>query len=158
MRKSLLPAKYVMFLLFLGAFAFVSCKKDKNEDEKEPTKKELLSSKWKVSDVKNSSGLSIIDFPVPQIVCLKDNIFTLRTDDSYTIDEGAIACDPSTAGSGTWSLTSNESRIEFKPSAGDPLTFDLIEVNATTLKIAYALTGTGIPDVDGTYTIILEKT
>lgn len=157
MKKNILSGKYIMLPLLFWAFAFVSCKKDKNEDEKEPTKKELLSNKWKVSDVKNEDGTSVINFPVPQIVCLKDNIFTLKADDTYTIDEGTVVCEPSTAQSGTWSLTGNDAKIQFTPSDGDPLTVDLIEVNTTSLTIAYAITGTGIPGADGTYTIILIK-
>lgn len=157
MKKSLLFGKYALFLLLFSALAFASCKKDKDEEPAPPTKKELLSNKWKVADVKNASGTSVISLPLPQIMCLKDNIFTLKTDDTYTIDEGAVVCEPSTAQSGTWQLTSNDTKIQFTPSTGDPLTFDLIDVNTTTLQIAYAITGTGIPGADGTYTIILEK-
>ncbi|HTN07989.1 lipocalin family protein [Agriterribacter sp.] len=157
MKHSLLFGKYALLLLLFSTFAFSSCQKDKGDEAKEPTKKELLSNKWKVSDVKNSGGTSVIDFPVPQIVCLKDNIFTLKADNTYTIDEGAVTCDPSSASSGTWSLTSNDTKIQFTPSTGDPLTFDLIDVNATTLKIAYAITDSDFPGADGTYTIILVK-
>lgn len=157
MKNSMLFSKHIWLLLLFSAFAFASCKKDKNEEPAPPTRKELLSNKWKVVDVKDASGTSIIGLPVPQIVCLKDNIFTLRTDDTYTIDEGAVACDPSTSGSGTWSLTNNDSKIQFTPTTGAPLTFDLIDINTTTLKIAYAITGTGIPGADGTYTVILGK-
>lgn len=157
MKKSLLFGKYALFLLLFSALAFASCKKDKDEEPAPPTKKELLSNKWKVADVKNASGTSVIGLPLPQIMCLKDNIFTLKTDDTYTIDEGAVVCEPSTAQSGTWQLTGNDTKIQFTPSTGDPLTFDLIDVNTTTLQIAYAITGTGIPGADGTYTIILEK-
>ena len=157
MKNSILLGKYFLLLAFFSTSILISCQKDKEEEPAPPTKKELLSNKWKVSDVKNAGGTSVIDFPVPQIVCLKDNIFTLKTDDTYTIDEGAVACEPSTAQSGTWKLTDNETKIQFTPTTGDPLIFDLIEVNTTTLKIAYAITGTGIPGADGTYTIILEK-
>jgi hypothetical protein len=157
MKKSLLLGKYALFLLLFSALVFASCKKDKDEEPAPPTKKELLSNKWKVADVKNASGTSVIGLPLPQIMCLKDNIFTLKTDDTYTIDEGAVVCEPSTAQSGTWQLTGNDTKIQFTPSTGDPLTFDLIDVNTTTLQIAYAITGTGIPGADGTYTIILEK-
>ena len=157
MKNSFVFGKYALFLLLFSGFAFASCKKDKDEEPAPPTKKELLSNKWKVSDVKNADGTSVIALPVPQIVCLKDNIFTLKADDTYTIDEGAVVCEPSTAQSGTWSLTSNDTKIQFTPSSGDPLTLDLVEVNATSLTIAYAITGTGLPAVDGTYTIILEK-
>jgi hypothetical protein len=157
MKKSLLFGKYALFLLLFSALAFASCKKDKDEEPAPPTKKELLSNKWKVADVKNADGTSVIGFPVPQIVCLKDNIFTLKADDTYTIDEGAVVCDPSTAQSGTWKLTDNETKIEFTQAAGDPLIVTLVDVNATILKIAYAITGTGIPGADGTYTVFLEK-
>lgn len=133
----------------------VSCKKEK--EEKNLTKKELLSNKWKVSDVLDKNGNSIINVPFPQITCLKDNSFTLRTDDSYTIDEGAVVCDPSTAGSGEWELIDSETKIKFTSSTEDPLIFNLIEVNASTLKIAYEITDTGSPDLDGDYTIILIK-
>lgn len=157
MKHSLLFGKYALLVLLFSAFAFTSCKKDKADEKKEPTKKELLSNKWKVSDVKNADGTSVIDFPVPQIVCLKDNIFTLKADDTYTIDEGAVTCDPSSASSGTWSLSSSDTKIQFTQSTGDPLMFDLIDVNTSTLKIAYAIADTGIPGADGTYTIILVK-
>ena len=157
MKNSILFGKYILLFAFFSTSILISCQKDKDEEPATPTKKELLSNKWKVVDVKNAGGTSVIDAPFPQIVCLKDNIFTLKADDTYTIDEGAVVCEPSTAQSGTWSLTSNDTKIQFTPATGDPLTFDLIDVNATTLKIAYAITGTGLPAVDGTYTIILVK-
>lgn len=157
MKKSFLFGKYALLLLLFSVLAFASCKKDKDEEPDPPTKKELLSNKWKVADVKNAGGTSVIDFPVPQIVCLKDNIFTLKTDDTYTIDEGAVACEPSSAQSGTWKLTDNETKIEFTQTTGDPLIVTLVDVSAATLKISYAITGTGLPGADGTYTIFLEK-
>lgn len=157
MKNSLSFGKYALFLLFFSAFAFASCKKAKGDEEKEPTKKELLSNKWKVSDVKNKDGISIIALPIPQIVCLKDNIFTLKTDDNYSIDEGLEVCEPSTAGSGTWKLTDNETKIQFTPTTGDPLIFDFLEVNTTNLKIAYTISDSGIPEANGKYTIILTK-
>ncbi len=144
------------FLLFSVLFAsFFSCKKEKEKENL--TKKELLSNKWTVSDVLGKDGNSIIALPMPRITCLKDNSFTLRADNSYTIDEGNVACDPSTAGSGEWALIESETKIKFTSSTDDPLIFKLIEVSAATLKIAYEITDTGIPDLDGTYTIILTK-
>lgn len=154
MKNSLSFGKYALFLLFFSAFAFASCKKDKGDEEKEPTKKELLSNKWKVIDVQDANGTSFINYPVEQIKCLKDNIFTLSSDDAYAIDEGIIVCDPSTASSGSWSLIENETKLQFNPSAGDPLIFTLVDITATTLKISYMLTDIPLP---GTYTIILQK-
>jgi len=145
----------LLAFLFFGT-ALASCKKD--EAPQPVGKKELLSNTWKVSDVKNAEGASVIDLPVAKITCLKDNIFTLNADDSYAIDEGAEICDPSSAGTGTWSLSTDEKELQFSPSQADePLTFGLLEVTATTLKITYILTNSGIPAADGTYTIILSK-
>ena len=154
MKKNMLPGKYIILLLFLGVFAFASCKKDKNEDEKKPTKKELLANKWKVSDVQDAAGNSYIILPIPQIQCLKDNIFILKSDNSYTIDEGSVVCDPSTAQSGTWSLTDSDTKIEFKQTGTDPLVVTLVDINATTLKISYELTNIPLP---GIYTVTLQK-
>lgn len=154
MKKSLLFGKYALFLLLFSALAFASCKKNKDEEPAPPTKKELLANKWKVADVQDAGGTSYINFPVDQIKCLADNIFTLREDNTYIIDEGPKACDPSTAQSGTWKLTDNDTKIEFTQAAGDPLIVNLVDVNTTTLKISYELTDIPLP---GTYTVILQK-
>lgn len=154
MKKSLLLGKYALFLLLFSALVFASCKKDKDEEPAPPTKKELLSNKWKVADVQDAGGTSYINFPVDQIKCLTDNIFTLREDNTYNIDEGSKVCDPSTAQSGTWKLTDNDTKIEFTQAAGDPLVVNLVDVNTTTLKISYELTDIPLP---GTYTVILQK-
>lgn len=146
----------LLAFLFFGT-ALASCKKDKDEEPQPVDKKELLSNTWTVSDVKTAEGVSVINLPVAKIACLKDNIFTLNADDSYTIDEREEVCDPSSAGTGTWSLSTDEKTLQFNRSEGEPLTFELLEVTSTTLKIAYLLTDSGIPDADGTYTIILSK-
>lgn len=150
-------AKTIPLLSILAVFFLCSCKKNNADKNKNVSKTELLSNTWQVSDVKNSDGTSVINLPVPQITCLKDNIFTLRTDHTFTIDEGAVACEPSSSGSGSWSLMSNETKIQLMQSGGSTLIFDLIDVNTSTLKIAYLITDTGIPAADGTYTIILVK-
>ncbi|HRN56334.1 MAG TPA: DUF5004 domain-containing protein [Agriterribacter sp.] len=154
MKNSISLGKYTLLLLLVSAFAFTSCKKDKDEDDKEPTKKELLSNKWKVSDIQDAAGISYFNVPIEQIQCLKDNIFTLMVDNSYTIDEASVICDPSTAQSGTWKLTDNETKIEFNPSSGDPLVVNLVDVNTTVLKISYELTNIPLP---GIYTVTLQK-
>lgn len=156
MKNILISGKNMFLILIVAVFTFASCKKDK-EQENEPTKKERISDIWKVADVKNADGVSMIDLPIPQIVCLKDNIFTLKTDDTYSIDEGGVVCDPSTAGSGTWSFTDNDTKLKFTPTTGDPLIFDFLEVTDSNLRIAYTLSGSGIPSADGVYTIILIK-
>lgn len=149
-------SKYALLTFLFFGTVLLSCKKE--EVRQTVDKKELLSNKWAVSDVKNAEGISVINLPVPKIVCLKDNIFTLNVDNSYAIEEGEEICDPSSAGTGTWNLSTDEKTLQFNPSVGDePLIFDLLEVTSTTLRIAYLLTDSGIPAADGTYTIILSK-
>ena len=91
-------------ILFLGiATCLTSCQKEPKEDP-EPTKKELLVNKWTVLDVLAPNNISVIGLDIAQIKCLKDNIFTIAANGTYTIDEGTVVCDPSSAGSGSWPL------------------------------------------------------
>lgn len=142
-----------VFVIVLSLFA-VSCKKDKNEDTPEPTKKELLSNSWKITDIRTAEGISVIDLNYDQIKCFKDNIFTMKADDSFTIDEGTVVCDDSYASTGTWALIENETKIQYTPTSGDVLTITIISVDKTTLKVSYPLTDIPLP---GTYTITLQK-
>lgn len=143
----------VAFIVTLALFAS-ACKKDKKEDTPEPTKKELLSNKWGISDIQ-FSGISIINQDVSQIKCFKDNIFIINADGSYKIEEGATVCADSYASTGTWQLIENDTKLKFTPQSGsgDPLTITLIDVNETTLKTSYELNIV----VPGTYTVILKK-
>ncbi|MCC6287535.1 MAG: hypothetical protein IT249_06595 [Chitinophagaceae bacterium] len=145
--------KLISVFAIVFSLSISSCKKDKNEDT-QPTKKELLSNSWKITDIQASDGTSIIGLPVPEITCFKDNIFTMKSDNSYVIDEGAVVCSNSYAGTGTWALTSNDTKIAFTPTTGDGLTITLISVDATTLKASYELTNVPLP---GTYTVTLKK-
>jgi hypothetical protein len=143
-------------IILLGGIALylTACQKEQKETP-EPTKKELLVNKWKVSDVLEPGGTSVISLPIPQIACLKDNLFTIAANDTYTIEEGTVVCDPSSAGSGSWALIENDSKLKFTPDSGDdPLVFTLIDVNSTTLKVSYEMTDIPLP---GTYTVILQK-
>ncbi|PVD53333.1 hypothetical protein DC498_05515 [Terrimonas sp.] len=142
-----------VFVIVLSLFA-ISCKKDKNEDTPEPTKKELLSNSWKITDIQTAEGISVISLPVPQIECFKDNIFTMKADDNFIIDESDVVCDDSYASTGTWALIENETKIQFTPASGDAFTITIISVDKTTLKVSYPLTAGSF---SGTYTITLQK-
>lgn len=150
--KALFPP-YFLVLSAIITFAVIACKKEKSEDPPVKTKKELLANKWKVSDIQDASGTSLINLPVDQIKCVKDDIFTIGADDTYSIDESTVVCDPSWAGSGTWALIETDTKIKFTPTTGDPLTLNLIDVTATTLKVSYYLA----QPLPGTYTVILQK-
>ncbi|MFT3948650.1 MAG: lipocalin family protein [Agriterribacter sp.] len=142
-----------VFVVVLSLFA-VSCKKDKNEDTPEPTKKELLSNSWKITDIQTADGISVIDLNYDEIKCFKDNIFTMKADDNFIIDEGTVVCDDSYASTGTWALAENDTKITFTPTTGNAFTITIISVDDTTLKVSYPLTDIPLP---GTYTITLQK-
>lgn len=141
--------------MLVFALTISACKKDKKEDTPAPTKKELLSNSWKIVKIESPDGVDITNLNYDQIKCFKDNVFTMKSDSSYVIDEGAVVCANSYASTGTWSLIDNDSKIKFTPqSGGDALTITLIDVNATTLKVSYPFTDIILP---GTYIVTLEK-
>lgn len=144
--------KYIVLFTVAAGLTFSSCQKDDEEPTPEPTKKDLLTNKWKVSDVQTSTGTSLLSFP--QIQCLTDNIFTLLANNTFTIEEGANVCDTPFEGSGTWSLTENETKLKLEFQTGDPVTADINDVNTTTLKMSYFFADAPIP---GTYIVILQK-
>lgn len=153
-KSKALFSRYFLLFISIVTIAVIACQKDKSEDPPAPkTKKELLANKWKVSDIQSSTGVSLIDLDFPQIKCLKDNIFTIVADATFTIDESTVVCDPSTAGSGTWELLESDTKLKFTPTTGDPLTLNLIDVTETTLKVSYYLE----EPLPGTYTVILQK-
>lgn len=139
----------ILVICFFAILISGSCKKDDKKETPEPTKKELLSNKWNVTDLL-LNGTSVYNLNIPQVKCAKDNVYTLAADNTYTIEEGAIVCDPSTAGSGTWALSENDTKLQFTPQTGDPLIFTINELTTTTLKFSYT------EDSD-TYTIVSTK-
>lgn len=146
--------KLISVVVVVFALFAVSCKKDKKEETPEPTKKELLSNSWKIVDIQTEGGQSVIGLPAPQIQCFKDNIFIMKADDSFIIDEGQIVCDDSYASTGKWALIENETKIQFTPASGSAFTITIISVDKTTLKVSYPLTA---GQFSGTYTITLQK-
>lgn len=146
--------KFALVLIASSALIVGSCQKDDVEEpEPEPTKKELLSNKWKIIDVQTADGTSIINL-VPQTQCLKDNFVTLVTDNTFTLDEGADVCDTPLEGTGTWSLIDNETKIRFVITGGDTMTVTIKELTTSNLKLSYYFADAPIP---GDYTLVLQK-
>lgn len=126
--------------------SIVSCQKDKGDETPEPTRKELLSHAWKVVDVRQGSetGASVINLPVPQVACLKDNTLTLKADNSFIFDEGTISCDPPMEAEGTWVLQENDSQIKLSSPGEDDIIIDIVGVDATNFKFKYEVDGMGV--------------
>ncbi|MGN6491302.1 MAG: lipocalin family protein [Agriterribacter sp.] len=144
--------KFALVLIASSALIVTSCQKD-NEEDPEPTKKELLSNKWKIIDVQTADGTSIINI-APQAKCMQNNIVTIKTDNTFSFEDVPDECDPPFAGTGTWSFVENETKVKFEVSGGDPLTLTIKDLNATTLKLSYYFEDAPIP---GDYTVVLQK-
>lgn len=155
---NIMQHSFVRFFLGLVCLLTVtigsSCKKDK-DPEPEPTRKELLSHAWKVVDVRQGTetGISVFGLPFPEVQCLKDNILTLVSDNTFDFDEGAVSCDPAFEAAGTWSLVENDTKLKLVSPGEDDIIIDLVNVSAGKFSFKYEVTdGIGA----GTYVVILE--
>lgn len=143
--------KFYYLLLFIPGFILIltiSCKK---EEKPEPTKTEYISqSSWLFLSA-SASGTDVTNNTA--LTCFKDNIITFSSIGTFTINEGAVICSPSTAGNFTWSLQSGETKLELSAPLipGGSSTFDLVTLNSTNLVISQNVTippsSTAIPVV-----------
>src|SRR6266481_954110 len=100
MKKNLNAINLFLFLILISC----SCKKP------DPTpvgmNSELISKRWKLTDLTVSGVSSFITMPN----CSKDDLFIYTKAGNYTHDEGATKCDPSDpqiVETATWSLQQN---------------------------------------------------
>jgi len=126
-----------LFAAALILFFIPACKKDKAQ-----SKTELLTSgSWKitaaVSDDDGNGSYETDDFAFfPP--CFKDNFLSFSINGQVVQDEGLTKCDvtdPQTETS-TWSFSNNEMNITI-----DADTYDLMELNNSTLKVKQNLSG-----------------
>lgn len=96
-------------MLLVGILAFVSCKKD------EPTPTELLTTGtcWKMTLLEGYDSTNKLWVSVPVEDCEADNCFAFKTDQSFTVEEGALKCQPDDPqlSEGTWSLSEDGKKL-----------------------------------------------
>lgn len=141
-------------VLMLVSFATFSCKKDKEDPKTEPTKKELLANKWRITDVK-FGGTSVLALAT-ELRCITDNIMTFKSDSTFTLEEGTNVCSPAFEGSGRWILVENDTKIKLNFSApeDDEVLIPIEELTSSTLRVKYNLPDAPIP---GDYELVLQK-
>ncbi len=124
-------------LIVLSVFA-TSCQKEK-------TKTELLTEKsWLVTAITVNPGIPTGAVPITDLFaqyepCIKDNLLTFAADKKYSEAEGATKCnpsDPQMVEIGTWSFDAGETILTKVSSDTIKTTFNLAELNATTLKVS----------------------
>lgn len=131
--------KQRLLWLTITAFSilsFTGCGKDDPAPIPPKTKTELISlSPWKFQSA-TASGLDISANPL--IVCFTDNTITFSSNLTFTINEGANICIPSTAGNFTWSFQSGETQLQLSAPlfTGGSSTFTLVTLNETNLVLS----------------------
>jgi hypothetical protein len=130
------PIVLSIFVVF-AVFA-VSCQKEATK-----TKTELLTEKsWLTTAITVNPGISggaitITDLFAEEQSCVNDNLRKYSVDKKYSEEEGATKCnspDPQIVKKGTWSFNTGETVLTI--IASDTITYNLVELNATTLKVS----------------------
>ena len=136
-------------ILVLG----ISCNKDEDTVQLPVTRAQLLARAWIQTDLLaliGGSNTSVFTTVVP--ACQRDNIWTFKSDGTYSVSEGATKCnaaDPDIATTGTWQLTDADTKIIIDDVSEDPQTFTITELTSSSLKITGTITYQGSP-VTGT--------
>lgn len=140
-------------LLFASAMALVlvSCKKDKDEDTAPAISMESLAGTYTLGSITvkvgNGPEENITDSQMEP--CEKDDKLTLSSNGTFSNQDAGTTCDPTTAGTGTWSLTSNNTKIVMDGEESTIQSF-----NNGVLKIGETDNSTGVAI---TYTVTMNK-
>lgn len=113
--------KITLLFIIASIVSLGACKKDEDNTSATPkTKSELLTAKpWKlsaltVSPAYNVGGTMITDFYAQMQACDKDDIYSFKSDKTFTQEEGATKCDPNdpqVSDAGTWTFSSDEKQL-----------------------------------------------
>lgn len=136
----------IIALTFAGIAGLSSCKQ--NDDPPPPTNTEKISSlPWKFSAA-TAGGTDVS--AAPQLTCFKDNIITFTALGAGSINEGAVVCAPSTAGSFTWTFQSAETQLNIVSAnpliPGGTNTFTIVSLTTSALVLSQSV-NIGTPTV-----------
>ncbi len=134
--------KKTILASILITIAFCACKKDNGSSA---TKTELLvAGKWQLTGANFSeSGVTVFDlYSTVMTSCQTDNFYTFNSNNTVTVDEGATKCSDTaaqTTTTGSWSLTSNDTKFNISGIAFAPtVTFNttVVQLDNTTIKLS----------------------
>ncbi|MEO5968204.1 MAG: lipocalin family protein [Ferruginibacter sp.] len=125
--------KFLFGAFALIIFAGTSCKKDK--DATCDLSSSSLSGNFKVTAATTQTGTN------PEVnvyeaffqVCERDDIFKFAENNTFTVTDAGVVCDPTSADSGTWALSGNVLTIN---SGGDISTFTVSNFNCNSFIIS----------------------
>jgi hypothetical protein len=118
--------KVVLMLSIVAVTLATSCKKSDSNCTLDATS---ILGAYKVTayTYQATASSTLVDVYASVPACQKDNIITFNSNGTYTETEGATSCSPSSASSGTWSLSGSTLTLD-----GDANTTTF---NCTTLVI-----------------------
>lgn len=125
-------------LLTLTTFcllALTNCSKDdSNDDTNQPPSltKESLAGNYKLSSLWAKTNLTPTEIDITNQLeaCLRDDIYSLKTDFTYTYSDAGTKCNPPADDTGTWALPGNN-KIDLD---GDR--FDVVKWDGKELQIS----------------------
>ena len=122
-----------VILVFLPA-----CGKYDNPPQKTNTEK-LSASSWTLFSA-SASGTDVTNNPY--LACFKDNTVTFTANGSFTVVENAVVCNPTTAGTFTWSFQTNETVLVLSAPLfpGGSGTFNIVSLTETELVVSQNVT------------------
>lgn len=140
------PLLLSVILFVTSSIIISSCKKDEGNDnqQKTKTKTELLTQgTWILKAETVDPALSINGTQVTNLYaqlddCDKDDITDLKSDKTYTIEEGATKCnqtDPQVIEDGHWNFNSDETLVILTPTGQTSAEYKIQELNETTLIV-----------------------
>ncbi|MCW5921420.1 MAG: lipocalin family protein [Saprospiraceae bacterium] len=135
-----------LLLALLSAQAFVACKKDSTDAPNNA----LTNGRWRAIASTATITVGTINQTVDALAmlpgCERDNFFIFQAGGTLITDEGATKCNSSAPQqtTGTWLLTQNDTRLVVA-SSGYNFDAEIVELNASKLRVKYTTTVSGAP-------------
>ncbi|MES2690623.1 MAG: lipocalin family protein [Bacteroidota bacterium] len=147
--------KKLLIAAFAVTLAFSACKDDK-DDATPATPGQTGSAALTGKDWRMTANTYVIsgsgsddgttDLFAEKEACEKDDLTRFNDDKTMTEKAGATKCDPSDPDSkpgGTWELMNNNTKLKVT-DGNDPIIFDIVTLNETTLTIKSIDTDAGV--------------
>ena len=100
--------------LFICTLAVIGCKKD------DPSPTEILTAEscWKITLLEGFDKVNNLWVAVPIEDCQADDCFSFKTDQTFTVEEGAAKCSPDDPqqSKGSWSLSDDGKKLSLSDS------------------------------------------
>jgi len=117
----------------LAAVIIFSCNKNDNNNPPAVTMQSLAGD-YKITAA-TVNGIDVLDTYVEP--CQKDDVYTLNADGTYSVADAGTTCSPTSATTGTWSLSGSQVTIGVQQ-------FTLVSFNGSTIEATTSVTQSGI--------------